>query len=179
MRSTLLLLALALASLAQATHVRVYGTVTGHESRTPLEGALVRVYKDGVKQLAFTTGAGGRYSVVLENNAHYIIRFSQQGRVTKCYAVNTIGPEWEGDERITDVEVEMTLFERVAGLDLAFFDLPMGIARFTPMTGVIAWNKEYELRIQPEAERLMAEVALRRSTLAVTAQREPAGVLRH
>ena len=40
--------------------------------------------------------------------------------------------------------------------------MPMGLARFTPMTGYLSWNKEYEARIQPEAARLTAEALLRR-----------------
>jgi len=48
------------------------------------------------------------------------------------------------------------------GLDLTFFDMPMGLARFTPMTGLLSWNRAYEERIQPEAARLCAEARLRR-----------------
>ncbi len=162
MRTVLLIASLLMAPWMQAAHLRVHGSVTDHNDRTPLDQALVRVYKDGVKQAAFTTGAGGRYHVELDNNAHYVIRFSMPGRVTKCFAVDTHGPAWEGDNAMKDLEVEMTLFEQQDGLDLSFFDLPMGIARFTPMTGVVSWNAEYEQRVRPEVDRLMAEVALRR-----------------
>ena len=102
----------------------------------------------------------------LDNNAEYVIRFSLPGRVTKCYSVDTHGPAWEGDNSTNHVEVEMTLFEQVEGLDLGFFDMPMGMARFTPLTGFIAWNAEYESWVKPEAERLFAEVVARRERLA-------------
>jgi hypothetical protein len=170
MRTSLLIASFFLAVMMQAAQLRVHGLVTDHNDRTPLAQALVRVYKDGVKQAAFTTGAGGRYHVVLENNAHYVIRFSMPGRVTKCFAVDTHGPAWEGDERAMDLEVEMTLFERQDGLDLSFFDLPMGLARFTPMTGMVSWNADYEQRVRPEVDRLMAEVALRREQQRALAQ---------
>ncbi|HRH39778.1 MAG TPA: hypothetical protein PK760_15615, partial [Flavobacteriales bacterium] len=106
------------------------------------------------------------YNVTLDNNAEYVIRFSMPGRVTKCYSVDTHGPAWEKDGSTNDVEVEMTLFEKVEGLDLGFFDMPMGKARFTPMTGFLAWNAEYEAHVKPEADRLFAEVATRRERLA-------------
>ena len=48
------------------------------------------------------------------------------------------------------------------GVARGSFDMPMGLARFTPMTGYLSWNKEYEARIQPEAARLTAEALLRR-----------------
>lgn len=131
-----------------------------------MPGVLVRVYKDGVKQHVFTTGFTGRYDVVLDNNASYVIRFSGNGLVTKSFAVDTHGPAWEDDNSIKDLEVEMTMFEKVQGMDLSFFDLPLGIARFTPMTGMIAWNQTYEERVKPEVDRLMTEIAMRREQLA-------------
>ncbi|MBK9176877.1 MAG: carboxypeptidase regulatory-like domain-containing protein [Flavobacteriales bacterium] len=160
------ILALSLVALqASAARLHVRGTVTDAATRQPIAEALVRVYKDGVKQHVLHTGAGGHYGITLDNGAQYVIRFSLPGRVTKCFGIDTHGPAWEDDHSVKDVEVEMTLFERVAGLDLSFFDMPMGLARFTPMTGYLSWNKEYEERILPEAARLYAEVMLRRDPL--------------
>lgn len=165
MRTLLFAALLFVASSGSAAHLRVHGLVTDASTREPLNDVLVRVYRDGVKLLSFNTGANGHYGAVLENGGNYVIRFSLPGRVTKCYSVDTQGPAWENDGSISDVEVEMTLFERVEGLDLSFFDMPMGMARFTPMTGFISWNAAYEARIKPEAERLFAEVLARREQL--------------
>ena len=160
---TLGFLALCLLALnTEAARLHLKGNVTDAATRLPLDGALVRVYRNGVKQHAFTTDSNGRYDVVLENGADYVIRFSMPGRVTKCFGIDTHGPAWETDGSHALVEVEMTLFERVEAMDLSFFDMPMGLARFTPMTGYLSWNKEYEARIQPEAARLTAEALLRR-----------------
>ncbi|MBL7958216.1 MAG: carboxypeptidase regulatory-like domain-containing protein [Flavobacteriales bacterium] len=160
---TLGFLALCLVALhAEAARLHLKGNVTDAASREPLEGALVRVYRNGVKEHAFTTGANGRYDIVLENGADYVIRFSMPGHVTKCFGIDTHGPAWEGDVSTAMVEVEMTLFERVEDMDLSFFDMPMGLARFTPMTGFLSWNREYEERVQPEAARLTAEALQRR-----------------
>ena len=155
-----------------AVQLRVQGVVTELHSRRPLPGVLVRIYKNGEKVQVMNSGAFGRYSAVLDNNATYIIRFSMPGHVTKCFAIETFGPAWEGDNAVKQLEVEMTMFERVPGLDLSFFDLPLGIARFTPMTGVISWNMDYEAKVKPEVDRLMHEVTLRREQLAtIEAQR--------
>ena len=166
MRTLLFAALLLVAPIANAAHLRVHGLVTDAGTREPLADVLVRVYKDGVKLQSFTTGANGHYAMALENGGEYVIRFSMQGRVTKCYAVDTNGPSWENDGSMSDVEVEMTLFERVDGLDLSYFDMPMGMARFTPMTGFLAWNADYEARVKPEADRLYAEVVARRDRLA-------------
>jgi hypothetical protein len=149
-----------------AIQLRVTGTVTAYGTHAPLEHAVVKVYKDGVRIDVFTTNDQGRYNVLLDNGAEYVLRFSRAGRVSKCYSVDTRGAIWEGDNRIMDLEVEMTLFEPAADLDLSWFDMPMGMARFNPMTGHVAWNAEYERRVRPEVDRLMAEIALRREPLA-------------
>ncbi len=173
-RLALTTLLLASSTWGFAAQLRVYGTVTDLATREPLTAVFVRIYKNGVVQQASHTTANGRYSARLDNNASYVIRFSMPGRVTKCYAVDTHGPEWEGDGRVVDLEVEMTLFETVHALDLSFFDMPLGIARFTPMTGVIAWNEQYEARIHGPLERLMAELQARREELAIrTSASEP------
>jgi len=160
---TLGFLALCLVAFnTEAARLHIKGNVTDMDTREPLANALVRVYKNGVKQHVLHTGANGRYDVVLDNGADYVIRFSLPGRVTKCFGIDTHGPAWEYDNAVTLVEVEMTLFEQVEGMDLSFFDMPMGLARYTPMTGFLSWNKPYEERIQPEAARLCAEVKQRR-----------------
>ncbi|MEO8589694.1 MAG: hypothetical protein ABI432_10025 [Flavobacteriales bacterium] len=165
MRHLLLLALCLLASRSSAAELRLHGEVTDVNTRTPFGEVLVRVYKDGVKQQVFTTSAEGHYNVHLDNEAEYVIRFSAPGRVTKCFAVDTHGGEWAGDNRSVDLAVEMTLFERVDGVDLSFFDLPMGIARFSPMSGFLSWDKAYEEEVQAEVSRLMAEVALRRAAV--------------
>ncbi len=162
MRPFFLLLLICFSMPAWAVELRLRGEVTDHVTRTPLTEVLVRVYRDGVKEKTFTTGPGGRYTVNLQRGGNYVIRFSLPGHVTKCYAVDTHGPVWEGDNREISVDVEMTLFENVPGVDLSFFDMPMGLARFSATTGMLSWDKAYEERIRPEVDRLMALVRAHR-----------------
>lgn len=165
-------------SEAAAFSLRVHGNVTDLFSGQGMSGVLVRVYRDGVKQHVFHTGMGGRYHVKLDNHAQYVIRFSMDGFVTKCFTVDTRGAVWEDDSRVNDVEVGMTLFEQVPGMDLTCFDMPMGMARFTPMTGLLSWNGTYEEAIMPEVQRLMAEVRMRRTLMAGRETTLPVNVAR-
>lgn len=160
MRTLLASMALLLSVVpAKASSLRVVGVVTDRFSTAPLAHAQVRVYRDGVKERTLTTGANGRYEVHLDNNHSYVLRFALPGHVTKCFTISTHGPQWEGDHGVNEVFVEMTLFERVPELDLSFFDLPMGIARFDPLVGRLAWDEEYDGRIRSEVDALMGEVA--------------------
>ncbi len=165
MRTLITTLLVACALSSAAAELRLRGEVTDHLSRQPLGEVLVRVYRDGVKEQVFNTGSTGKYNINLRRGGEYVIRFSLPGHVTKCYAVDTRGAAWEGDNRSVSVDVEMTMFEQVPGLDLTYFDMPMGLARFCPMTGLLKWDRDYEDRIRPEVDRLMAEVrACRTST---------------
>src|SRR5690606_32959750 len=101
----------------------------------------------------------------------YVLRFSKPGHITKSFSIDTHGPVWENDRKVHELEVEVMMFEAVPGLDLTFFDLPLGIARFVPSTGMVHWSDRYEENVMPEVERLMAEVGARRDQLAVTTDR--------
>lgn len=165
----LLFLSLTATTALQAAQLRVTGVVTNKATAHPVEKAEVRIYKDGVKQRTILTGANGRYEALLDNNAHYVIRFVLPGHVTKCYTISTFGPQWEEDRSVKEVFIEMTMFERMAGVDLSFFDLPMGIGKFDPLSGRLAWDAEYDARIRPEVDALMTayeRILLDRRTLA-------------
>ena len=179
--TTLATLALALGFLgeAQAYNLRIHGVVTEYLSGELVTDALVRVYKDGVKQQAEETGLMGRYSFTLDNNAKYVLRFSAPGHQTKCFTIDTHGLEWDGENRTRELFVEMTMFTRLSDMDLSFFDLPMGQATFEPATGLVSWDTDYDQRIRPEVQSLMIDYERRMTTMAdATSSSLPKGSLR-
>jgi hypothetical protein len=170
MRGTKMLASLALAcgllTEAQAFNLRVHGVVTEYITGELVTDALVRVYKDGVKQQAEETGLLGRYGFTLDNNAKYVIRFSAPGHQTKCFTVDTHGLEWDGESKTKELFVEMTMFTKLSDMDLSFFDLPMGQAYFEPATGLVSWDTEYDQRIRSEVQGLMIDYERRMTTMA-------------
>lgn len=140
---------------ASAYHLEVVGLVTDYATQQAMPAARVRIYKNGALQtVRFTNGAGG-YSVLLDNHADYVVRVDAPGFQVKCITVDTKGLEWEGDNRVSKVEVEVRLPRLGSGVDLSYFDLPVGIARFEPATGLTRWNIAYEGRVNAEARTLM------------------------
>lgn len=167
MRSILSLVLLCLITApCSAWSLRVQGLVTEYLSGAPVKGVLVRVYKDGSKQAMSTTAAHGRYGYTLDNNARYILRFSAPGYQTKCFAIDTHGPEWSDQRGEKEVEVEMTLFRKITDMDLSYFDLPMGIGRFEPGTGMLRWDQAYDARIRGDVAVLMSEYERRMQAIA-------------
>lgn len=161
-----LALACGLLTQAHAYNLRVHGIVTEYLTGELVSDALVRVYKDGVKQQAEQTGVLGRYAFTLDNNAKYVLRFSAPGHQTKCFTIDTHGLEWEGENKSKDLFVEMTLFQKLADMDLSFFDMPMGIAFFEPATGLVRWDTDYDQRIRPEVQSLMIGYTRRMTAIA-------------
>lgn len=146
--------------------LHVTGVVTEYLSGDIITNGLVRLYKDGVKQAQCETGLFGKYSFVLDNNAKYVLRFGAPGHQTKCFTVDTHGLVWEGGNRTKELWVEMTLFERIEEMDLSFFDMPMGMARFEPATGLVNWDEEYDKRIREQVQGIMSEYERRMTAMA-------------
>lgn len=183
MRTVYFRLILGLAMLAslrtQAYNLKVHGVVTDFLTGDLITNGLVRVYKDGVKLHAEETGVLGRYAYTLGNNALYVLRFSAPGCQTKCFTIDTHGLEWEGENKVKDLFVEMTLFQRISDMDLSFFDLPMGQARFEPATGLVSWDTDYDLRIREQVQGIMSEYQRRMTAVAdATSSIKPEGTAR-
>ena len=155
--------------------LRVYGKVTGLFDKEVVADVAIKIYRNGERLPLVTTGSNGRYSILLDNHSEYVLRFTKAGQVSKCFAIDTNGAAWENAKGTQDLEIDIVLFETMPDLDLGWFDMPMGVARFNPMTGHVAWNADYERRVRPEIDRLMAEVAMRRD---VHAQRRNSAILR-
>ena len=174
-RALLLLVSTLQITLASAYSLKVQGVVTDHVLREPLSGVLVRVYRNGVKQEAENTPLSGRYAFQLENNADYVIRFSAPGMITKSFTIDTHGLVWEGDHAMKTLTIEMTMIEKVQGVDLSVFDLPMGLARFEPATGLVTWDTEYDRRIRAEVEEAMGAYMRRQHETAMVERKVDVG----
>ena len=158
------------ATSAHGSCLKIEGVVRDHATGEPVDGAVARLYKNGVKVDAEMTTGRGKFMFELDNNAQYIVRVGMEGHVTKCFEILTYGPEWEGRSVKCNLDVEMTLMPRVEGTDLAFFDMPLGLARFEPLTGSIVWNKAYEQGILPQWTAVMEQYDAQRSMLVAARQ---------
>lgn len=142
---------------AHAWDLKVHGIVTEYLTGGAITDATIRVYKDGDKQYSEPSGSFGHYAFTLDNNAKYILRFSAPGHQTKCFSIDTHGLARDAEKGLKEVFVEMTLFRKLDGLDLSYFDLPMGMAHFEPWTGLLTWDQAYDGRIRSEVRAIMDE----------------------
>lgn len=170
MRSATCILILALLGIGQeasAFRLHLNGLVTDYATQQPMSAARVRVYKNGEIQRTIRTGASGQYSITLDNHAEYVVRVDAPGYQVKCITIGTHGLEWEDDRRTSDLQVEMRLPTLQSGVDLSYFDLPLGLAQFEPATGFTRWNITYEKTVNPAAEEVMVRYDQRRMELGM------------
>lgn len=156
-----LLFLLGFAHDASAFHLEVNGLVTDHGTTRSMAAARIRLYKNGVVQKLLWTNAAGKYSITLDNHADYVLRVDAPGYQAKCITIDTHGAEWQGDGRLRRLEVEMRLVRKQPGTDLSCFDLPLGLARFEPATGLTRWNLAYENKVNAEVQATMSDYELR------------------
>lgn len=156
---------LACSQHASAFQLQLDGLVTEHATLQAMDSARIRLYKNGVLDQVRYSGGSGVYSVKLDNHALYVVRVDAPGYQTKCFTIDTHGMEWEGDHRMSKVEVEVRLVQVQKGIDLSYFDLPMGMARFEPATGVVLWDLVYEEQVRSVAGQIMGRYDMRYAEL--------------
>ncbi|MCB0792769.1 MAG: hypothetical protein KDB97_13445, partial [Flavobacteriales bacterium] len=147
----------ALGLQAQVDNVYVYGTVKDYSSGKKLDGVNVVVYKNGAKLTEVVTNASGKYEFNLDYGADYKIMYGKSGLVGKNIQIDTRNiPE---EERVGGhgMNIEMTLFSELPGIDFAVLDKPIGKAKFDPSTKEVTWDLDYTEQIRNEIARLMKE----------------------
>ncbi len=153
----LLLLFSGLYASAQIDNVYVYGTVKDYNTSKKLDGITVTVFKDGAKLSSVVTSANGKYEFNLDYGYEYKLLFDKPGMVGKNVVINTRAiPE---DERVGGLamNVEMTLFQEIPGIDFSLLQQPIGKSKFDPATNMLAWDLEYTEQMRAELSRLQKE----------------------
>ncbi|MFT3885287.1 MAG: hypothetical protein QM724_07615 [Flavobacteriales bacterium] len=154
----LFLLALGHVALqAQVDNVYIYGTVKDYASAKKLDGITVSVFKNGAKLAETVTNASGKYEFNLDYGSEYKVVYTKAGIVSKNISIDTRNiPE---EERVGGhgMNIEMTLFPELPGMDFSILQQPIGKAKFDPGTNEVTWDLQYTQQIRSEVDRLMKE----------------------
>lgn len=141
----------------QVDNVYVYGTVKDYVSSKKLDGITVTVFKNGGKLAEVVTNASGKYEFNLDYGSDYKLVYSKAGMVSKNISIDTKNiPE---EERVGGhgMNVEMTLFAELPGIDFSVLQQPIGKAKFDPTTKEVTWDLQYTEQVRAEIQRLMKE----------------------
>jgi hypothetical protein len=142
---------------AQIDNVYVYGTVKDYNSSKKLDGVTVNVIKDGAPFTSVVTSANGKYEFNLDFGHDYKLLFEKSSMVSKNVTINTSSIPEEERQGGMGMNVEMTLFQELPGVDFKLLQQPIGKSKYDPATKNLAWDLAYTAQIQAEMSRMLKE----------------------
>ena len=147
-------------SIAQWT-ADVAGMVKKEETNKRMAGATITIKRNGVVWKTVLVDAKGRFDVPLLPGAIYLIEVSKPMHVTKRVEISTENVPPEDAKLGFDIPFDISLFEKMDGLDVSILDKPIGKIRFDPDAGYIISDAAYAKSIKAELDRLKKELAER------------------
>jgi len=147
-------------SFAQWT-ADVSGAVKKEEDKKRMAGATITVKRNGVIWKTLTADAKGYFDVPLLPGAIYMIEISKPMHVTKRIEVDTKNVPAEDAKYGFDVKFDISLFEKMEGLDVSILKRPIGKFRFDEDFGAITSDAVYAKSIKAELDRLKRELTAR------------------
>lgn len=165
-RWLLLGLVLLAPKLSAGFYIHLHGIVTEHFSGDALKGVQVRLVKDSVdRETVITTGAG-KYELYLERGYNYRVWFHRSDLVTKHVEIDARRIPLFPDVPFFDMDLQMTMFTWVDGVELDLFVEPVARAEYRQSVRNLTWDVDYTKDFQTRAQRAMVhyerEVADRR-----------------
>ncbi|MFN7014155.1 MAG: hypothetical protein ACK4ON_07795, partial [Bacteroidia bacterium] len=142
---------------AQDFKLPITGRVTKEGKK--LEGAIVTVIKNGVQVQQLTTSGNGKFDVVLDANADYIITFTKGGHITKRLSFSTRGvPPERAKEGFAGLDVgEIGIFEDLPGSTItSILQQPVGKFSYVSSEGDFNYDEAYTRSIQNQLAQIKA-----------------------
>jgi hypothetical protein len=131
------------------------GFVADADNGKKLDGVNINIIADGTSESNFYTD-GGKYYYQLKFGKNYMVVYSRTGYVTKKLNINTNGVPPEKQNKIKDLEIEMTLFEKIQGMDYSLLNQPIGKSAYNGKDE-IAWDFAYTSQMNQKIDALIAE----------------------
>jgi tetratricopeptide (TPR) repeat protein len=150
-----ILIAITIDVSGQGDDISIYGVVRDHSDNKKIANVDIFVYEDGKKIFDRKTNLNGKYEFVLDFNRTYKIVYNYPNYVSKYLTIDATDiPE---KDRIGGFEmnIDMTLFEEIDGLDVSILEEPIGKANFDNKRGEMSWDMAYTDMMQKKIKDLM------------------------
>jgi len=155
---------------ASAFHIHLHGVVTEYFTGDHMKGVQVRLVKDSIERETIITSGNGQYELFLERGYDYVIWFHRKDMVTKHVRIDAREIPLFPDVPFYDMDLQITLFEWIAGFDFTVLDSPIGMAAYKRTVRNLNWDISYTDAMRPQVQRMMVlyerELIARRKPLA-------------
>ncbi len=135
----------------------IFGVVKDYANSKKLENVTITAYHNGAKVDEYVTRNNGKYEFFLDLGKEYDIRFNRSGFVGKSVYMDSRNIPEEDVGAGFSMNIEMSLFEELEGLDVKILEQPIGKAKYNPNTGALEFDFAYTQKIKDEINRLMRE----------------------
>jgi hypothetical protein len=152
---TVILIAITIDVSGQGDDISIYGVVRDHSDNKKIANVDILIYENGKKIFERKTNLNGKYEFVLGFNSNYKIIYNYPNYVSKYLTIDANDiPE---KDRIGGFEmnIDMTLFEVIEGLDVSILEEPIGKANFDNKRGEMSWDMAYTNMMQKKIRDLM------------------------
>ena len=147
-----------LSAVAQESTINVFGTVKDELSGKKMADVTVSLEEDGQVKNTVTTGINGKFEFILDYGHEYNIRFGGAGYVTKFITIDSKNVPDEDKIIGQAIDLDMSLFQDVEGINFDILKKPIGIARYDSNAGDVSFDYKYTRSIQEEIARLRRQL---------------------
>lgn len=133
----------------------IFGVVKDYADSKKLSGVKITAYQNGSQVDVYTTSGNGKYEFFLDLGQEYEVTFEKKGLVSKKVYMDSRNIPEEDIGAGFSMNIEMSLFEEVEGLDITILEQPIGKAKYNPNTGALEFDFAYTQKIKDELNRLM------------------------
>jgi hypothetical protein len=122
------------------------GGVKDEDSKLPLEGAKVELYKDGNLIKSVFANGKGKFSFLLDPDQNYTVKVLYKGFISKIISVSSEKvPEKTNITENFFVKMEVSLFKEVPDIDFSVLEKPIGSIFYDKAQEKFGYDVDYEL----------------------------------
>lgn len=137
--------------------VSIFGVVRDHSNNKKISGVEITIYQDGTNYSTHKSNSSGKYEFVIGFEHEYKIVYTYPNYVTKYLTIDTRYVPDEEKEGGYEMNIDMTLFNIIEGLDVSILENPIGKAEFDVAGGRMGWDMDYTRKMQAQISALMRE----------------------
>lgn len=135
----------------------IFGVVKDYTDGKRLGDITISAWENGRKVDTYVTSGNGKYEFFLDLGREYEVKFEGKGLVAKKVYMDSRNIPEEDVGAGFSMNIEMSLFQEVEGLDVSVLDKPIGKANYNPNTGALEFDFAYTQEIKDELSRLMRD----------------------
>ena len=143
----------------------IFGVVKDVENSKKMDGVTVSVKKNGKEIDKLVTNTSGKYEFFLDIAGDYLIEYSKAGIVSKKVALDSKNVPLDDATAGFSMNIDMTLFKTMEGLDVSILNQPIGRAKYNAETAQLEFDYEYTKTIKDQLNKMMSEFDQRQKLL--------------